>query len=605
MKFAKVLKSNADQMPEEWRPYLIHYKALKKRINAIVEELEDRGLPSPIIKTLLHQSIDGNVQRLEYSFNEDEQQQHLKTCLRVVLSGDLASYGPLPPEQEEQLSQLLAANEVAFLQSASSSVSDFHDQMLLDSEESEVSSLASVDTTPPMSPFSPDSGGDDSSTASSSPSASICASPPLLPTAVSTTPLRPSPLSGRLPPRFIELDDDSDSNSAGDFLGQELLTGNQPFLEDAVMHEQPTMLHSVDSSADTASSAYYSEPEEDLIDSKPHHPYIHHRNHHHHHAHHYHHPLRRKGSRVITTEEDGKRVLVIQLTADTAFFDQLGEEVSQLSKLQEAHKREFEGKVENLSKVLTVVSSPSNKDMYTWREILKIYLDAQVFLGDSEQDRSTRSSEKAQTQLQWFLAEVRRTKLVSKFKQSKSKAAFNTFFDLNSDLITMKQFKELNQMAMTKILKKHDKRTSLTASAGFPKHLQNEPFYNDNLSKALTYTIGCQLVSIIPQPDDYLCPICMSVAWKPIRLDCNHVFCVRCLIKAQRKRIINCPICRHDSSVANADATNLDVPLMNFMRLYFPKEIKEKRKEASREQAAEDLKIITGSRHSDDACTIM
>jgi E3 ubiquitin-protein ligase BAH len=99
--------------------------------------------------------------------------------------------------------------------------------------------------------------------------------------------------------------------------------------------------------------------------------------------------------------------------------------------------------------------------MYTWREILKIYLDAQVFVGDQETDRSTRSSEKAQKQLQWFVMEMERSKLIQRFKLPKSKLAFNTFFQLNSELITMKQFKELNQMAMTKILKKHDKRTSL------------------------------------------------------------------------------------------------------------------------------------------------
>ncbi|KAF9081118.1 hypothetical protein BGX23_001289 [Mortierella sp. AD031] len=168
---------------------------------------------------------------------------------------------------------------------------------------------------------------------------------------------------------------------------------------------------------------------------------------------------------------------------------------------------------------------------------------------------------------------MERSKLTQKFKQSKSKIAFNTFFQLNSELITMKQFKELNQMAMTKILKKHDKRTNLSASSGFPKHLQNEPFYSDNISKSLTYTIGNQLVSIIPQPDDYACPICMSVAWKPIRLNCKHVFCVRCLIKAQRKRM----------------------------------EIKEKRKESSKEQAVEEMEALTGRRFTDnpDACCIM
>lgn len=62
-----------------------------------------------------------------------------------------------------------------------------------------------------------------------------------------------------------------------------------------------------------------------------------------------------------------------------------------------------------------------------------------------------------------------------------------------------------------------------SASSGFPKHLQNEPFYNDNISKSLTYTIGCQLVSIIPQPDDYACPICMCKCERTFW--CSYYFC--------------------------------------------------------------------------------
>ncbi|KAI8603300.1 SPX domain-containing protein [Dissophora ornata] len=380
MKFGKALETNAEAMPEGWRPYVIQYKALKKKINAIVKELDDRGLPSPIIKSLLSQSMAGDMH---------QDKEHLKTCIKVVIDDldlgpdDANAFGPVQLSQEEQISKL---------------------------------------------------------------------------------------------------------------------------------------------------------------------------------------------------------VLVIELTADTAFFDQLGDEISQLSKLQLANKHKFESKVEDLGKILTVVSSPNNKDI------------------------STRSSEKAQKQLQWFLTEMDRSKLVHKFKQPKSKIAFNTFFQLNSELITMKQFRELNQMAMTKILKKHDKRTNLTASSGFPKHLQNEPFYSDNISKSLTYTIGNQLVSIIPQPDDYACPICMSVAWKPIRLRCKHMFCVRCLIKAQRKNMIHCPVCRQPNSVSDADASNLDVSMMNFMKLYFPKEIKEKRKESNREQAAEEMEAFTGQRWSevpDSACVIM
>lgn len=69
MKFGKALETNAESMPEGWRPYVIHYKALKKKINAIVQELDDRGLPSPIIKNLLSKSMNGDTNRMEYSFD--------------------------------------------------------------------------------------------------------------------------------------------------------------------------------------------------------------------------------------------------------------------------------------------------------------------------------------------------------------------------------------------------------------------------------------------------------------------------------------------------------------------------------------------------------
>lgn len=78
----------------------------------------------------------------------------------------------------------------------------------------------------------------------------------------------------------------------------------------------------------------------------------------------------------------------------------------------------------------------------------------------------------------------------------------------------------------------------------------------------------------------------IAIAWRPIRLQCGHVFCVRCLIKAHKKRLYDCPVCRQAFAVGNADATNLDQALQNFMLLYFPREIKEKRNENEKEQAA-------------------
>ncbi|KAF9960801.1 hypothetical protein BGZ70_008487 [Mortierella alpina] len=630
MKFGKALETNAEAMPEEWRPYVIHYKALKKKINAIVKELDDSGLPSPIIKSLLSQSMTGDMQRLEYSFDEDKE--HLKTCIKVVIddtelgTADVpGAFGPFPLSQEEHLSKLFA-HELAFLNnSASSSSSDLQEQLLTEegdlvhgnssledllddadiSEASENTSLSGDDSIDDM-----DSGLDKNTSAAvaadgpSEGAATLLLRPTddqppkghttsLLPatahgpTSGTTTSATvtakthaPSPLSNP-PLRLQDLDDEhaSQSSSPSTSPPPQLSSVSSSSSLDETMDTivTPGVKHDLQVAAEEAGDS------DNAASSS-------------------------NNTRIHTTEEDGKRVLVIELTADTAFFDQLGDEVSQLSKLQQANKHEFESKVEDLRRILTVVASPQNKDMYTWREILKLYLDAQVFVGDQETDRSTRSSEKAQTQLHWFLTEMERSKLVGKFKLSKSKVAFNQFFQLNSELIIMKQFKELNQMAMTKILKKHDKRTNLTASSGFPKHLQNEPFYNDNISKSLTYTIGNQLVSIIPQPDDYACPICMSVAWKPIRLNCSHVFCVRCLIKAQRKKMIHCPICRQTNSVVEADASNLDVAMMNFLKLYFPKEIKEKRKESSREQAAEEMEAFTGQRWSEvpeSACAIM
>ncbi|KAG0373757.1 hypothetical protein BGX24_011275 [Mortierella sp. AD032] len=362
MKFGKALESYAEAMPEKWRPYVIRYEALKKKINAIVQELDDRDLESPAIESLLSPSIPADVQHKEYLMN---------------------GYAIPPEQRNDETMETLATSDMLF------------------------------------------------------------------------------------------------------------------------------------------------------------------------------------------------QTLVIALMADTAFFDQLVEEVSQLSKLLQAIKLESESKVEGLGKILAVVSSPYNKDMYLWREILKIYWDAQVFVGEQELSRSTRSSERAQGQLQWCMTEMKRRELALDFKQEKSRVAFTNFFQLNCELIMMKQFKELNKSAIARVLNAHDKRTNLIPSSEFLKHLQHEPFYNNCISKAITYTTR------LPEP---------------IRLECSHVFCVRCLVKAQRKNKLHCPICRHPNSILNARGINLDVSMMKFMRLYFPKEVKEKQIESNREQAAEEMEAVTGLR---------
>lgn len=67
--------------------------------------------------------------------------------------------------------------------------------------------------------------------------------------------------------------------------------------------------------------------------------------------------------------------------------------------------------------------------------------------------------------------------------------------------------------------------------------------------------------SILPSLDDYACLICTSIAFKPIRLACGHLFCVRCLVKMQRAGKGECPLCR-SQVVLLANKDSLDLQLM-------------------------------------------
>lgn len=62
----------------------------------------------------------------------------------------------------------------------------------------------------------------------------------------------------------------------------------------------------------------------------------------------------------------------------------------------------------------------------------------------------------------------------------------------------------------------------------------------------------------------------------------------------------SCPMCRHPTAVRDATALNLDESLQNFLKLYFPREIKDKKRDNEREQAIEDVQAMTGKRYSEE-----
>lgn len=97
-----------------------------------------------------------------------------------------------------------------------------------------------------------------------------------------------------------------------------------------------------------------------------------------------------------------------------------------------------------------------------------------------------------------------------------------------------------------------DKRTSLGASVSFRQAVRSQQFLAGNVAKKLCARLSQEVVSVVPRVDDYVCPICFSIAWYPVRLRCSHLFCVRCVIKMQRENKKQCAICR-DDGVMEAD----------------------------------------------------
>ena len=107
------------------------------------------------------------------------------------------------------------------------------------------------------------------------------------------------------------------------------------------------------------------------------------------------------------------------------------------------------------------------------------------------------------------------------------------------------QFQFATSEATRKILKKHAKRTALPVDPNItsrfllpvpspaplePSALVKYSPAGTPLSLSLVQAVGEVLLPVIPHIDDYACVICMNIAFKPIRLGCGHLFCVRCVV---------------------------------------------------------------------------
>lgn len=245
------------------------------------------------------------------------------------------------------------------------------------------------------------------------------------------------------------------------------------------------------------------------------------------------------------------------------FFQMLCVEVEGLSELRRKQIDEIKQRIGDLSRALCSLAVPSedgnsrNTDLYAWREIFGIYNESEIFVSNRERDRSVHDSASAQERFEKFSKQVEVSKVLGRFKRQGSQQALRQFVGINAQLLNNLKFRELNIMAMTKILKKLAKRTALGTHAVRSNLIAAEPFSSESLAKELCSQITQDLVKIVPQLDDKLCPVCFDIAWKPLRLRCGHRMCVRCALTLQRQGQKYCPCCRKET-VMEADSSKFD-----------------------------------------------
>lgn len=302
------------------------------------------------------------------------------------------------------------------------------------------------------------------------------------------------------------------------------------------------------------------------------------------------------------SSEKWPKVLTIHLTRDSVFFHTLYEELMDLSRLETLQEKSIVLEIENIGREVSACAHPNDRrsDMYIWREIIKIFVDLDIYKGgvsssSAEVSTITRSRE----MLEVF--SCRCLELSKKFKQKKSMVTLNRFCNANDKLIKLLNFQLYNNIAIRKILKKFDKQTSLKAQQNFSAVASVGSYVDANMSKHIVSIISMNILSVTPQLDDYTCPICMSISFKPIRLKCDHVFCIRCLVKLQRMQKDNCPLCRQPV-VISATAENVDGSLLLFLKQYFPREVKSKQNQTEKEIARERYEAVYGT---DSGCLIV
>ncbi|OCH85318.1 hypothetical protein OBBRIDRAFT_763082 [Obba rivulosa] len=346
---------------------------------------------------------------------------------------------------------------------------------------------------------------------------------------------------------------------------------------------------------------------------------------------------------ALPSSSVSSREMIIPLASDMTFFDVLIRALESLTTRLETMRADFEADLDRLARGVTLTARPmstsssfhpssplttnpgtvsaggslshalvagSKSDLYVWREVFQLYVEAEIHESHAELTRGERALDDSEQRFQAFSQRIaERMRDGHAFKLKQSREAFRTFLRLNAFVLDLRKFQHATSEATRKILKKHAKRTALPLTPALPAPfaLSTSPSPSSSLSSSalvpwgrstagslslmLGQALGQAVLPIIPHIDDYACLICVGIAFKPIRLRCGHLFCVRCLVKMQKRGQDHCPMCRAPT-VLSADRSNVDWALLNFMRDWFPRECKEKLKQNQQEAAREELEEL-------------
>lgn len=184
-----------------------------------------------------------------------------------------------------------------------------------------------------------------------------------------------------------------------------------------------------------------------------------------------------------------EREIVVSLPSDMAFFELLCEALVSLSQLHERQQQLFNTSVAHLCSLISNsiepqsssslikkihLPSPSSRrkaekpsydpahtpgsssyhksDLYVWREIFTLWIEAQIFESSSERDRGERTIDGAERRLKAFAAEVLKRGLGDRrtLRRKESRMAWEEFLRLNVLLLDLKRFQIANINAARK-----------------------------------------------------------------------------------------------------------------------------------------------------------